>query len=34
MTDVTLENPFKGIVYWLLLGLLVALRYQKRPERG
>ncbi len=25
LTDVTLENPFKGIPFWLLLGLMIAI---------
>jgi O-antigen ligase len=32
MSDVTLENPFKGGVYWLLLGLLIALTSMKQVD--
>ncbi|MCB4755524.1 MAG: hypothetical protein LHV69_00575 [Elusimicrobia bacterium] len=32
MTDVTLENPFKGGVFWLLLGLLIVVRSFKNTE--
>lgn len=31
--DVTLENPFKGGIYWLLLGLMMALRHMT-PSSG
>ncbi len=31
MTDVTLENPFKGSFFWLLLGLLIAVRRMSPP---
>lgn len=33
LTDVTLENPFRGIPFWLLLGLMMALTRMSNNEK-
>lgn len=32
MTDVTLENPHKGVLFWILLGVLAMVRQMEIPE--